>query len=344
MCLEGASSIQGEQLLKTYKLYMQTILGLFVCCFGLLACGDYGFTVHVIYSENGRGDVGMNDSSFISVVKARDAIDATVVQWTPKDFDEAGYLLTSVLAEPLRSPDELIILVGETYDSLVSQVECQFRARKVLHIEGLDADCSKVQTVDFKTYAASYMAGVAAANASQTGIVSVVGGALTRDISESVSGFIDGANSAGAIASSTYLSASQNGFNNYDEGYRMATEMFSQDSVDVIFVAAGATGLGVLEAAKQGTDRYVIGYEFDLSESGSNVVLGSVVKDLDSFILDGMQKTMDGDFDSGHLTTGLEEGSVSFSVNENLSGIIGTEHLNVRDTALAAEAQYREAL
>ncbi len=331
-------------MLKTYKLYLQTICGLIICCFALLACGDYGFTVHVIYSENGRGDIGMNDSSFVSVVKARDAIDATVVQWTPKDYDEAGYLLTSVVAEPLRSPDELIILVGETFDSLVSQVECQFRDRKVLHIEGPDADCSKVQTVDFKTYAASYMAGVAAATVSQTGVVSVVGGGLTRDISESVNGFIDGASSAGAVVRSTYLSVSQNGFNNYDEGYRMANEMFEQDGVDVIFVAAGATGLGVVEASKQGIGRYVIGYEFDLTEYGTDVVLGSVVKDLDSVILAGMQNTMSGDFESGHIEPGLEEGTVSFAVNENLSLLVGTSYSDAKSAALLAEAQYREAL
>ncbi len=331
-------------MLKNYDLYLRPILGLLLCCFGLIACGDYGFTVHVIYSEDGRGDVGMNDSSFVSVVKARDAIDATVVQWTPKDYDDAGYLLTSVVAEPLRSPDELIILVGETYDSLVSQVECQFRDRKVLHIEGPDADCSKVQTVDFKTYAASYMAGVAAATASQTGVVAVIGGGLTRDISESVNGFLDGAASAGAIATSTYLSASQNGFNNYDEGYRMATEMFEQDSVDVIFVAAGATGLGVLEASKQGVDRYVIGYDFDLSEYGEEVVLGSVVKALDSVILEGMQNTRDGDFESGHVAIGLEDGSVSFLANENFSLLLGSEYVNAQGDALAAEVQYREEL
>lgn len=331
-------------MLETSKLYVQTIVGLLLCSFGLLACGDYGFTVHVIYSENGRGDVGMNDSSFISVVKARDTMDATVVQWTPQDFDEAGYLLTSVLAEPLRSPNELILLVGETYGSLVSQVECQFRDRKVLHIEGPDADCSKVQTVDFKTYAASYMAGVAAATASQTGIVSVIGGALTRDVGESVSGFIDGASAAGAVVSSTYLAASQNGFNNYDEGYRMATAMFEQDGVDVIFVAAGTTGLGVLEASKQGTDRYVIGYDFELQESGADVVLGSVVKELDAVILDGMQKTMDGGFEAGHIETGVVEGTVSFSVNDNLAGMMGTSYLDSKEAALAAEAQYREAL
>lgn len=327
-----------------FKPGVRAFLGALLCGLGLMACGDFGFTVHVLYSENGRGDAGLNDSSFLSIVQARDALDATVVQWTPQDYDEAGYLLTSVLAEPLRSPDELIILVGETYDGLVSQVECQFRDRKVLHLEGADTGCTKVQTVDFVTYSSAYMAGVAAASVSSTKVVAVLGGGLTRDIKEAATGFIDGATSAGALATATYLSSSQNGFNNYDEGYRMANEMFVEDQVDVIFVAAGATGLGVLEAAKQSSNRYIVGFDYNLAQHGAAVVVGSVVKNLDTVVADVMLKTRDGDFEPGHVVTGMSEGSVSFELNSAFSDIVGSAHLNAKDAALASEAQYREGL
>ena len=150
---------------ERFKPMLSAILSLLILGMALSSCGDFGFTVHVLYGENGRGDRGLNDISFLGVLEGRDALDATVVQWTPLDQDEAGYLLTSVLAEPLRSPDELIILVGEMYNGLVSQVECQFRDRKVLHIEGSDSGCTKVLSVDFLTYAPSYVAGVAAGTA-----------------------------------------------------------------------------------------------------------------------------------------------------------------------------------
>ena len=61
-------------------------------------------------------------------------------------------------------------------------------------------------------------------------------------------------------------------------------------------------------------------------------------------ILDGMKNTKEGDFESGHLETGLEEGTVSFMVNEDLALLIGTEYSSAQARALAAEAQYREAL
>jgi basic membrane protein A and related proteins len=309
--------------------------------FVLVSCGDFGFTVHVLYGEQGRGDKGINDAAFRSVLEGRDLLDATLVQWTPKDRDDAGYMLTSVLSDPLRSPNELIILMTDTYDDLVLQVECQFRDRKVLHLEGAETNCSKVLSVNYRMYAPGFLAGVAAVNASATKTIAVIGGGLTSDVKDAAAGFIDGVEEAGGTAIATYLSPSANGFNNYDEGFRVADELYAEDEVDVIFVAAGATSLGVLEAAKKKNDRYVIGFDYDLSSMGENVVLGSVVKNLNFKLIDTMTTTDGGSFNGGHEVVGLRDDSVAFVVNPKMTELVGNSHESFTAKALTLELAYQ---
>lgn len=307
----------------------------------LVSCGDFGFTVHVLYGEQGRGDKGINDSAFMSVLEGRDLLGATLVQWTPKDRDDAGYMLTSVLSDPLRSPNELIILMTDTYDDLVLQVECQFRDRKVLHLEGAETNCSKVLSVNYRMYAPAFLAGVAAVAASTTKTIAVIGGGLTNDVKDAVAGFKDGVEEAGGTAIATYLPPSANGFNNYDEGVRVADELYEEDNVDVIFVAAGATSLGVLEAAKKQSNRYVIGFDYDLSSMGEDVVLGSVVKNLGVKLIDTMTKTDSGSFNGGHKVLGLRDESVKFLVNPSLADLVGTDYQSSEAKALTLELAYQ---
>ena len=299
--------------------------------------------MHVFYGAGGRGDRGLNDVGFLGLLDSREQVDVSLVQWSPRDRDEAGYLLTSVLADPLRSPNELIILLTDTYDDLVLQVECQFRDRKVLHLEGADADCPKVRSVDYRAYAPAFMAGVAAVSASSTGKVAILGGGITPDVKEAAAGFLAGVKEAGGEAVAVYLSPSEDGFNNYDEGFRVATELYSRDAVDVIFVVAGATSLGVLEAAKHFDARYVIGFEYDLREDGRDVVLGSVVKNLGPQILETLKVAKAGDFDAGHLVVGLRDESALFQVSPDFESQVGTAYLDVRAMALTLELAYQES-
>jgi basic membrane protein A len=250
-------------------------------------------------------------------------------------------MLTSVLSDPLRSPNELIILMTDTYDDLVLQVECQFRDRKVLHLEGAETNCSKVLSVNYRMYAPAFLAGVAAVAASTTKTIAVIGGGLTNDVKDAAAGFIDGVEEAGGTVIATYLAPSANGFNNYDEGFRVADELYEEDSVDVIFVAAGATSLGVLEAAKKQNNRYVIGFDHDLSSMGEDVVLGSVVKNVEVKLHDTMKMVDSGSFNGGHEVLGLRDDSVGFVVNPSLAELVGTSYQSFEAKALTLEQAYQ---
>ena len=190
-------------------------------------------------------------------------------------------------------------------------------------------------------YAPAFLAGVAAVEASTTKTVAVIGGGLTSDVKDAAAGFIDGVEEAGGTVIATYLPPSADGFNNFDGGFLVADELYEEDNVDVIFVAAGATSLGVLEAAKKQSNRYVIGFDYDLSSMGQDVVLGSVVKNVGVKLIETMTTTDSGSFNGGHEVIGLRDESVAFIVNPGLADLVGTGYLDSQAKALTLELAYQ---
>ncbi|MEC9465937.1 MAG: BMP family ABC transporter substrate-binding protein [Myxococcota bacterium] len=311
----------------------------------LCGCGDLTPTLHVFYAEGGKGDRGINDSAYLGALDAHEEASTRLVQWSPRDKDEAGIFFTEVLADSATAGDELLVLVSDTYSSLVSQVQCQFRTRLVLHLDGASSSCDKVRSVDYKVFAASYLAGVLAAQASETGRVAAIGGVANDEVIEAVSGFSAGVESQGAEVVKSYLPAFADGFNNYDEGYRVASVLQLDDEVDVIYAVAGATSLGILEAVKDGMaasgeQRYFIGHDYDHSPFGGNVVLASVIKRVEVEIVDAMNAVNAGSFTSGHVQVGIEEGHVEVVLNPSFVAL-GGSFRNALATAVQAETAYR---
>ena len=309
-------------------------------------CGELTTTLHVFYAEGGKGDRGLNDSTFVGALDAHEKADAHLVQWSPRDKDEAGIFFTEVLADSAMAGDELLVLVSDTYSSLVSQVQCQFRTRKVLHLDGASSSCDKVRSVDYKTFAASYLAGLVAAGASRSGKVAAIGGVANDEVIEAIAGFSAGVEAGGVEVLRSYLPAFSDGFNNYDEGYRIATVLLQDKGVDVIYSVAGATSLGVLEAVKDvmtttGEQCYFVGHEYDHAPFGKDVVLASVSKRVEIEIVRSMNLVNSGKFEPGHVEVGLDEGEVDVVVNGAFSAFVGNFR-SAQAEAIEAENQYRE--
>ncbi|WP_341301972.1 BMP family protein [Lysinibacillus sp. FSL H8-0500] len=188
----------------------------------------------------------------------------------------------------------------------------------------IDAEvpADNVVSVLFKEQEGAFLAGVAAAKMSQSGKIGFVGGVDIPVINRFEAGFIEGAKAVNPdiVIEDKYTGA----FDKADVGKITANSMYSS-GVDVIFHAAGATGNGVFSEAKERKKKdpnaniWVIGVDADQYEEGkvddqTNVTLTSMLKGVNTAVVDISNKAKNGEFPGGEtLVYGLAEDGVKLA-------------------------------
>jgi basic membrane protein A and related proteins len=105
-------------------------------------------------------------------------------------------------------------------------------------------------------------------------------------------------------------------FDNVAVGKQVAQDLLKKGA-DIIFQAAGADGLGVIQAVKEakaeGKSVYVIGVDSDQSHVAPEVVLTSMLKHVDLAIYEACRDLAQGKFASGDVVLGLKDGGVGYA-------------------------------
>ncbi|MHA6251235.1 BMP family lipoprotein [Oceanobacillus sp. CAU 1775] len=176
-------------------------------------------------------------------------------------------------------------------------------------------------SITFKEHQGSFLVGVAAALKTETNKLGFVGGIDSPLINKFETGFIAGAKSINPDIEIDVQYAEH--FGDAAKGKMIAADMYNND-IDIIYHAAGGTGNGVFNEAKDlknaDPDRqiWVIGVDRDQHEEGQigddNVTFTSMVKRVDVAVEDVSQLSMDGNFPAGELLEfGLEEEAISIA-------------------------------
>ncbi len=172
--------------------------------------------------------------------------------------------------------------------------------------------------ISFRSEEVAFLAGYFASKASKTGKIGFIGGVKGKVLESFMYGYEAGAK----YANSTIKVISQyvGTFGDFGLGRSTASNMY-RDGVDIIFAAAGLSGIGVIEAAKElGPDHYIIGVDQDQSYLAPNNVLVSAVKKVDSLMYGLTKKYLEtGIWDGGkNIFFGLKEDGLGLVLNENL--------------------------
>ena len=319
-----------------------------VFCFVLLVicgCEDSLGPLHVtmFYAPGGKGDRSWNDSGYMGLLESREKLGAKISEYAPVNDADAVDVVHHNLSLPLNNRRELVVTLAYTYTEIVNKLNCRLNGRKLLHFEERIDSCDNVKSVEYYTYAASFLAGVAAMKISETKKAAAIGGLRIPPVVEFIQGFKEGVEWAGGeVIEIQYIPANRDGFNNPEEGAIRAKKLY--EKCDVVFPVAGSTGNGVIEYAKTLKDKYVIGVDTDQSWMGKNVVIGSVVKNLYKFIVQAAKEVEKDDFKGGHEIKGMDEGFSEFVVNELFADEITNELEQARQTAIEAEKAYVEKL
>lgn len=248
---------------------------------------------------------------------------------------------TTNLNQLARRDFSLIFGAGFSIASALEEIAAQQPDTNFTIIDSVIADKENVASVLFKEHEGSFLAGVAAAMTSKSGKVGFIGGMESEVITRFEVGFTEGVKAVNPDADVDVVYVGS--WSDSATAQTHANRMY-QGGVDVIMHAAGGAGNGLFTAAKDIKEKdadanvWVIGVDSDQFAEGEtangNVTLTSMIKNLQTAVMDISTKAKDGAFPAGEVITyGLKENGVYLSENGGMT-----------DEVKAAVAEYTEKI
>jgi basic membrane protein A len=262
--------------------------------------------IGLAYDAVGRGDKSFNDSAFAGVEAAIEEFGGDFSEVTPNEDGSDRAELLAQLAEQGFDP---VIAVGFAYDEVIGDVAADFPETTFGQVDGSNADGAKGDNVTgllFSEEQGSFLAGVAAALKSETGMLGFVGGVETELIEKFQAGFEAGAKAANPDiqVDSQYISPAGDfsGFNDPARAEILASGMFDAGA-DIVYHASGGSGTGVFRAAAAAGGR-AIGVDSDQYETVGEpdlqaVIMTSMLKRVDNAVEAFITSYVDGEVTGG---------------------------------------------
>lgn len=197
-------------------------------------------------------------------------------------------------------------------------------------------DKPNVQSVVFKEHEGSFLVGLLAAMKSESGKVGFIGGMDIPLIRKFACGFEQGAKHANADVEviQNMTGTTPSAWNDPGRGAELSRGQFDR-GVDVIFAAAGGTGVGVYQAAAD-NGKYAIGVDSNQNYLHPGVMLTSMLKRVDNAVYEAMSTAKDGTWKPGIKVLGLAENGVGWALDEHNADLISAEMKAAAEAAKAA--------
>ncbi len=223
-----------------------------------------------------------------------------------------------------------VVAVGFSMASTVEKVAKDYPKLQFAIID-MVVKAPNVESVVFKEQEGSFLVGMMAAIASKTGKVGFVGGMDIPLIRKFQCGYEQGAKYANPKVEVTanMTGTTPSAWNDPARGGELAKAQFSK-GVDVIFAAAGGTGTGVYQAAKDG-GKLAIGVDSNQNHLHPGTMLTSMVKRVDVAVTNLFKKT-----NPGALTVlGLKDGGVDYALDKHNEKLVTADMKKRVDAAKA---------
>ncbi|MFG6431009.1 BMP family lipoprotein [Roseateles sp. LYH14W] len=231
------------------------------------------------------------------------------------------------MAERGASP---IISIGFAQASALKQVAKDFPKTQFAIIDAV-VELPNVQSLLFKEHEGSYVVGAMAALVSKTGKVGFVGGMDIPLIRKFQCGYEQGAKATSPKIEvfSNMTGTTSSAWNDPTRGGELAKSQFAKGS-DVVFGAAGGTGVGVYQAAKD-AGKLAIGVDSNQNHLQPGTMLTSMVKRVDVAVYNVLKA-----WKPGVSVLGLKEGGVDYAVDEHNAKLL-TPALKAKVDAVKAD-------
>jgi basic membrane protein A len=227
-----------------------------------------------------------------------------------------------------------IVAVGFSQETALKKVADEFPNVKFAIIDSV-VEKPNVQSVVFKEHEGSFLVGLLAAKASKSGKIGFVGGMDIPLIRRFACGYVQGVKHARADAEVFQNMTGTTGaaWNDPVKGGELAKSQIDRGA-DVVYHAAGGTGIGVLRAA---ADAEKLGIGVDSNQNGLHPgkVLTSMLKRVDNATYATFKAAKDGTWKAGVSVLGLKEDGVGWALDDNNKALITSEMKAAVDKAAA---------
>ncbi|MTI10545.1 BMP family lipoprotein [Curvivirga aplysinae] len=298
--------------------------------FGIQAANADEFNPAVVFDMGGKFDKSFNEGVYNGVERFKSETGEKYREFEVTNETQREQAIRK-MAQRGSNP---VLGIGFAQADAISKVAAEYPDTDFAIID-MVVDQPNVQSVIFKEHEGSFLVGLLAAMKSETGKVGFIGGMDIPLIRKFACGFEQGAKFANPDVEviQNMTGTTPAAWNDPGKGSELTRAQFDQ-GVDVVFAAAGGTGVGVLQtAADEG--KYSIGVDSNQNHLHPGSVLTSMLKRVDVAAYQVFKSANEGTFEPGFNEYGLAEGGVGWSLDEHNKDLITAEMKEAADLAEA---------
>lgn len=281
---------------------------------------DAAIKVGLVLDKGGKDDKSFNASAYKGLLKAQKKLGVEIKTVEATD-DNAFQPLLRAFA---RKDFDLIIGVGIAQAESIQKVAARFPDKRFAVVDA-EVNAPNVKSLLFQEHEGSYLVGALAAMKSKTGKVGFIGGMDIPLIRRFQKGYEAGVKKVNPKAEVivNYVGVTSSAWNNPPKAKELALSQYSSGA-DVIFGAAGGSGMGLFDAAEE-NKKLAIGVDSNQNWIKPGYILTSMVKRVDKAVYDTVEQVSKGVFTPGVARFGLNDQGIDYVVDEHNKKLISPE-------------------
>ena len=288
----------------------------------------------IIYDLGGKFDKSFNEAAFNGAERWKAETGGTYKELEMQSEAQREQALRR-LAEAGANP---VVMTGFAFGDVLNKVAPDFPDTKFAIID-MVVEQPNVKSVVFNEHEGSYLVGMLAAMASKTGTVGFIGGMDIPLIRKFGCGYAEGVKAVNPDATVVLnmTGTTPSAWNDPVKGAELAKAQKSQGA-DVIYAAAGGTGIGVLQAA---ADEGILSIGVDSNQNylHPGQVLTSMVKRVDNAVYDAFKEGAE--MTTGINVMGLANDGVGYAMDDNNAPLV-TDDMKAKVEEAAAKIKSGE--
>lgn len=313
-------------MMKRFKL--AALAAAVVAVSGIAKADD--FKPAIVFDMGGKFDKSFNESAYNGAEEFKKASGIDYMEFEVTQVSQREQAMKRMA----KKGASIIIAMGFAQASAVEKAAKANPDTKFTIID-MVVDLPNVQSIVFKEHEGSFLVGMAAALSSKTGKVGFVGGMDIPLIRKFALGYVEGAKYANPKAEvfQNMTGTTPSAWNDPTKGGELARSQFDRGA-DVVFAAAGGTGIGVYQAAKD-SGKLAIGVDSNQNYMHPGTMLTSMTKRVDVAVREAFATAQAGTWKAGIKVLGLKEDGVGFAVDQYNKDLLSADMIAKLEKARA---------
>ena len=284
----------------------------------------------LVYGTGGKFDKSFNEAAYAGAEKFKAETGVDYRDFEPTSDTQGEQAIRNFASRGFNP----VVAVSFAWTSAMEKVAAEYPDTKFVIVDSV-VELPNVRSVLYKEEEGSYLVGLLAGMASKTGKVGFVGGMDIPLIRKFGCGYVQGVKAAKSDAEifQNMVGTTGAAWNDPVRAGELTKNQIDQGA-DVIYAAAGASGLGVLQTAAD-NGKLSIGVDSNQNHLHPGKVLTSMVKRVDLAVYNAYKDAQDDKFTAGIQSLGIKEDGVLAAIDENNKSLITAEMQAAVDKAKA---------